>query len=96
MISNSTPVLLLLYHPGLLQLLRRDPDLLAMVMGHEIAHALARHNTEKMGMGLALSMISSMAMVRGGLAAVLLLLECMCIVHLQKLQQASTTSLTSM
>jgi hypothetical protein len=49
---------------GLLQLLRRDPDLLAMVMGHEIAHALARHNTEKMGMGLALSMISSMAMVR--------------------------------
>jgi predicted Zn-dependent protease len=30
---------------GLLQLLRRDPDLLAMVMGHEIAHALARHNT---------------------------------------------------
>jgi hypothetical protein len=31
--------------PGLLQLLRRDPDLLAMVMGHETAHALARHNT---------------------------------------------------
>eukprot|EP00775_Hariotina_reticulata_P003169 gene3169-3447_t len=32
-------------YTGLLELLRRDPDLLAMVMGHEIAHALARHNT---------------------------------------------------
>uniref|UniRef100_A0A383VI33 Peptidase M48 domain-containing protein n=1 Tax=Tetradesmus obliquus TaxID=3088 RepID=A0A383VI33_TETOB len=53
-------------YTGLLQLLRRDPDLLAMVMGHEIGHALARHNTEKMGMGLALSMISSMAMVMLG------------------------------
>jgi predicted Zn-dependent protease len=34
-----------LFAAGLLGLLRRDPDLLAMVMGHEIAHALARHNT---------------------------------------------------
>lgn len=52
---------------GLLQLLKRDPDLLAMVMGHEMAHALARHNTEKMGLGLAISMVLSMLVtVLGG------------------------------
>lgn len=38
-----------------------------MVLGHEIAHALARHNTEKMGLGLAVSMILSMLVtVLGG------------------------------
>lgn len=52
---------------GLLQLLKHDPDLLAMVMGHEMAHAIARHNTEKMGLGLAVSMILSMLVtVLGG------------------------------
>eukprot|EP00879_Flechtneria_rotunda_P011443 GHRR01011953.1.p1 GENE.GHRR01011953.1~~GHRR01011953.1.p1 ORF type:complete len:282 (+),score=105.25 GHRR01011953.1:421-1266(+) len=51
---------------GLLDLLRRDYDLLAMVMGHEIAHALARHNTEKLSLGLAISIVSSMAMAAIG------------------------------
>lgn len=46
--------------PGLLSLLRRDSDLVAMVLAHEMAHALARHNSEKMGMGLAITMILSM------------------------------------
>jgi hypothetical protein len=47
-------------YTGLLDLLGRDPDLVAMVMGHEIAHALARHNTEKMGVGLAASLVLHM------------------------------------
>ncbi len=34
--------------PGLVKLLDRDEDLLAAVLGHEVAHALARHSTEKM------------------------------------------------
>jgi len=34
-------------------LMRRDPDMLAMVLGHEVAHALARHGTEKLGVGAA-------------------------------------------
>eukprot|EP00879_Flechtneria_rotunda_P004587 GHRR01004842.1.p1 GENE.GHRR01004842.1~~GHRR01004842.1.p1 ORF type:complete len:405 (+),score=137.00 GHRR01004842.1:287-1501(+) len=53
-------------YTGLLDLLRRDYDLLAMVMGHEIAHALARHNTEKLSLGLAISIVSSMAMAAIG------------------------------
>ena len=34
--------------PGLIKLLDRDEDLLAAVLGHEVAHALARHSTEKL------------------------------------------------
>ena len=34
--------------PGLIKLLDRDEDLLAAVLGHEVAHALARHSSEKL------------------------------------------------
>ncbi len=37
---------------GLIKLLDRDEDLLAAVLGHEVAHALARHSTEKLRCGL--------------------------------------------
>ncbi|KAG2483457.1 hypothetical protein HYH03_017640, partial [Edaphochlamys debaryana] len=37
---------------GLLRLLRSDPPLLATVLGHEVAHALARHSAEKMTLGI--------------------------------------------
>ncbi|KIZ05322.1 peptidase M48, Ste24p [Monoraphidium neglectum] len=58
-------------YTGLLKLLRRDKDLLAMVMGHEIAHALARHSTEKMGLGLGISVALSIvaAALNGGAPA---------------------------
>jgi predicted Zn-dependent protease len=36
---------------GLIKLLDRDEDLLAAVLGHEVAHALARHSTEKLRCG---------------------------------------------
>lgn len=45
----------IIVYTGLLQLLRKDPDLLAMVMGHEIAHALARHNTGAVWVGACVS-----------------------------------------
>jgi Zn-dependent protease with chaperone function len=47
---------------GLIALMRRDPDLLAMVMGHEIAHALGRHSAEKMGIGAAVSVATALLM----------------------------------
>ena len=34
--------------PGLIKVLDRDEDLLAAVLGHEVAHALARHSSEKL------------------------------------------------
>ncbi|KAK9823136.1 hypothetical protein WJX72_000517 [[Myrmecia] bisecta] len=40
---------------GLIKLMERDEDLLAAVIGHEVAHALARHSTEKMTLGLAIT-----------------------------------------
>lgn len=52
---------------GLIALLNRDPDLLAMVMGHEVSHALARHSTEKLGIGAAVSVASALLMGALGL-----------------------------
>lgn len=52
---------------GLIALMKRDPDLLAMVMGHEVSHALARHSTEKLGIGAAVSVASALLMSSLGL-----------------------------
>lgn len=54
-------------YTGLLNLLGRDEDLLAMVLGHECAHALARHSSEKMGLGLAISI--GLSLLAAGLGA---------------------------
>lgn len=39
-------------HSGLLKLFNRDEDMIATVVGHECAHALARHSGEKITLGL--------------------------------------------
>ena len=39
-------------YTGLLRLLKGEPPLVATVMGHEVAHALARHGTEKVRGGV--------------------------------------------
>ncbi len=44
---------------GLIKLLDRDEDLLAAVLGHEVAHALARHSTEKLRCGSGFSQVST-------------------------------------
>lgn len=38
--------------PGLIKLFNRNEDMLATVIGHECAHALARHTSEKLTLGL--------------------------------------------
>ena len=38
-----------------------DEDLLAAVIGHEVAHALARHSTEKLSLGLTITVIANLA-----------------------------------
>lgn len=38
--------------PGLLKLFNRDEDMIATVVGHECAHALARHSGEKLTLGI--------------------------------------------
>jgi Zn-dependent protease with chaperone function len=52
---------------GLIALMRRSPDMLAMVLGHEVSHALARHSTEKLGIGVAVSVASALVMSAVGL-----------------------------
>ncbi|KAK9837027.1 hypothetical protein WJX81_008114 [Elliptochloris bilobata] len=47
---------------GLIKLLDRDEDLLAAVIGHEVAHALARHSTEKLSLGLAVTVVVNLAL----------------------------------
>jgi Zn-dependent protease with chaperone function len=47
---------------GLIALMKRDPDYLATVMSHECAHAVARHSTEKLGVGAAVSIASALLM----------------------------------
>lgn len=37
---------------GLIKLFNRDEDMIATVIGHECAHALARHSGEKITLGL--------------------------------------------
>lgn len=39
-------------YTGILELAGEDDDMLAVVMGHEIAHAIARHGNERMSQGL--------------------------------------------
>ena len=40
---------------GLIKLLDRQEDLLAAVIGHEVAHAVARHSGEKLSVQLAIT-----------------------------------------
>jgi len=37
---------------GLIKLFNRNEDMLATVIGHECAHAVARHSSEKLSLGL--------------------------------------------
>lgn len=38
--------------PGLIKLFNRNEDMIATVVGHECAHAVARHSSEKLSLGL--------------------------------------------
>lgn len=40
---------------GILDLLNRNEDMVGTVLGHEAAHALARHSGEKLTLGLAVT-----------------------------------------
>jgi predicted Zn-dependent protease len=37
---------------GLIKLFNRNEDMIATVVGHECAHAVARHSSEKLSLGL--------------------------------------------
>jgi Zn-dependent protease with chaperone function len=37
---------------GIIKLMNRNEDMLATIIGHESAHALARHSSEKITLGL--------------------------------------------
>ncbi|KXZ53123.1 hypothetical protein GPECTOR_7g1014 [Gonium pectorale] len=55
-------------YTGLLRLLGRRRDLLATVLGHEVAHAMARHSAEKMTLGI-LAAIALRVLVAAGARA---------------------------
>ena len=44
-------------HAGLIKLLDGEEDLLAAVIGHEVAHAVARHSGEKLSFQLILTLL---------------------------------------
>eukprot|EP00891_Asterochloris_glomerata_P003063 jgi/Astpho2/3063/Aster-x0558 len=44
---------------ALIQLMDRREDLLAAVIGHEVAHALARHSSEKLSLGLLVTLAAN-------------------------------------
>ncbi|KAL0033706.1 hypothetical protein WJX77_001892 [Trebouxia sp. C0004] len=46
---------------GLIKLMERKEDLLAAVVGHEVAHAVARHSSEKLSLGIFLTVASQLA-----------------------------------
>jgi Zn-dependent protease with chaperone function len=50
---------------GLIKVMENREDLLAAVIGHEVAHALARHSSEKLSLGLFVTLVANL-----GLAAV--------------------------
>lgn len=52
-------------YTGILPLTQDEPGL-AVVMGHEIAHAIARHGNERMSQGLALNGLGSVLVVAAG------------------------------
>lgn len=47
---------------GLLKLFNRDEDMIATVIGHECAHALARHSGEKITLGLFVALVVQLAL----------------------------------
>lgn len=52
----------IVFYTGIMELMATD-DEIAVVMGHEIAHAIARHGNERMTQGMALQGATSLAQV---------------------------------
>ena len=52
MIAASSRCSVVLLLPGLIKLFNRNEDMIATVVGHECAHAIARHSSEKLTLGL--------------------------------------------
>eukprot|EP00882_Tetradesmus_deserticola_P000213 GHRQ01000239.1.p1 GENE.GHRQ01000239.1~~GHRQ01000239.1.p1 ORF type:complete len:587 (+),score=236.64 GHRQ01000239.1:206-1762(+) len=46
---------------GIIKLMDRDEDMLATIIGHECAHALARHSSEKISLGLFIALAVQLA-----------------------------------
>ncbi|KAF6265803.1 peptidase family M48-domain-containing protein [Scenedesmus sp. NREL 46B-D3] len=46
---------------GLIKLMDRDEDMLATIIGHECAHAVARHSSEKISLGLFIALAVQLA-----------------------------------
>lgn len=49
-------------HTGLIKVMENREDLLAAVIGHEVAHALARHSSEKLSLGLFVTLAANLAL----------------------------------
>lgn len=68
-LSNMLLLLHVLLHlTGLIKLFNRNEDMIATVVGHECAHAVARHSSEKLSLGLFIALAVQVGQFCVGLA----------------------------